>query len=92
MGSPVNRIKLTGMWASRALTESPDLSFGERIKYFGGHLVFRTVLFSSDLYFWYTKVRQWLGIGGGMEDEIEAQMRNMAKGFGVELQHDVFQG
>jgi len=27
-----------------------------------------------------------------MEDEIEAQMRNMAKGFGVELQHDVFQG
>lgn len=92
MGSPVNRVKLTGMWASRALTESPDLTFGERIKYFGSHLVFRTVLFSSDLYFWYTKVRQWLGIGGGMEDEIEAQMRNMAKGFGVELQHDVFQG
>lgn len=92
MGSPVNRIKLTGLWASRALVEDSHLSLVDRIRFLGGHLVFRTVLFSSDLYFWYSKIRQWLGIGGGMEDDIENQMRTMAKGFGVELQHNVFEG
>jgi aarF domain-containing kinase len=92
MGSPVNRIKLTGMWASRALVDNPDLSLTERARFFGGHVLFRTVLFGSDVYFWYAKVKQWLGLGGGMEDELENQMRTMAKGFGVELQHDVFDG
>ena len=87
MGSPVNRIKLTGLWASRALVDDPHLTFRERVKFLGGHVVFRTVLLGSDVYFWYSKVRQWLGLGGGMEDEIEAQMRTMAKGMGVELQH-----
>jgi len=87
MGSPVNRIKLTGLWASRALVDDPHLTFKERMKFLGGHMVFRTVLLGSDVYFWYSKVRQWLGLGGGMEDELENQMRVLAKGMGVELNH-----
>ncbi|KAL9086241.1 MAG: hypothetical protein Q9159_004247 [Coniocarpon cinnabarinum] len=64
LGSPVNRIKITGNWASRALAESPDLKFSER----------------------------FVNFGKGMEDDIEEQMRKMAKGMGVELQHGVFDG
>jgi aarF domain-containing kinase len=33
-----------------------------------------------------------LGFGKGMDDEIEQQMKRVAKDFGVELQHDVFDG
>lgn len=92
LGSPVNRVKITGTWASRALTESPDLSFSQRWRNYGSHLLFRTVLLGSDVFFWYSKVRQWLGLGKGMDDDIEVQMRSMAKEMGVELQHGVFEG
>ena len=92
LGSPVNRIKITGNWASRALAESPDLPFNERMVNFARHLLFKCVLFSSDVIFYYSKIRQWLGVGKGMEDDIEEQMRHMAKGMGVELQHGVFEG
>lgn len=92
LGSPVNRIKITGMWASRALAESPDLSVTEKARNWTRHVAFRFVLFGSDLYFWFSKTRQFLGLGGGMEDDIEASMRTMAKGFGVELNHKVFEG
>lgn len=56
------------------------------------HLLFKTVLLATDVAFYTFKVRQWLGWGGGMEDEVEARMRDMAKDFGVELQHEVFEG
>ena len=79
LGSPVNRIKITGMWASRALTESPDLNWKERWRNYGSHVLFRMVLLGSDLVFWYSRVRQWLGIGRGMDDDIEQSMRSMAK-------------
>lgn len=92
LGSPVNRIKITGNWASLALAESPDLPFNERMRNFGRHVIFKWVLLTSDLVFWYSKVKQMLGLGKGMEDDIEQQMRNMAKGFGVDLQHGVFDG
>lgn len=92
LGSPVNRIKITGNWASRSLVDSPDLSYGEKIKNYGRHLVFKLVLFSTDVVFYTSKVRQYFGFGGGMEDEIEAQMKHMAKDFGVELNHSVFEG
>lgn len=92
LGSPVNRIKITGMWASRALVESPDLSVMEKARNWTRHVAFRVVLLGSDCYFWFSKIRQVLGLGGGMEDDIEAQMRTMAKGFGVELNHKVFDG
>lgn len=92
LGSPVNRVKITGTWASRALVESPDLSLSEKIRNLGRHFVFKFVLLSSDIFFWFTKIRQFLHLGGGMEDDIEAQMQSMAKDMGVELNHDVFEG
>ena len=92
LGSPVNRIKITGNWASRALVESPDLPWREKIKNLGRHLLFKFVLFSSDVVFYTSKVRQFFGFGGGMEDDIEAQMKVMAKDMGVELNHNVFDG
>jgi aarF domain-containing kinase len=92
LGSPVNRVKVTGTWASRALVESPDLPLGEKIRNYGRHVVFRLVLFTSDVIFFFTKIRQALGLGGGMEDEIEQQMKTMAKNIGVELNHNIFEG
>jgi aarF domain-containing kinase len=92
LGSPVNRIKITGLWASRALIESKDLSVSERWTNWVKHLRFRCVLAISDAVFFWSKVRQWVGVGGGMEDDIEAHMRVMAKDFGVDLQHGVFEG
>jgi aarF domain-containing kinase len=92
LGSPVNRIKITGLWASRALVDNSDLSWWERTGNLGRHVVFRTVLLGSDVLWWWYRVRQILGFGRGMEEEIEEQMRRMAKDFGVELQHGVFEG
>ncbi|KAL3475072.1 ABC1 family-domain-containing protein [Aspergillus californicus] len=92
LGSPVNRIKITGLWASRALVESPDLPLMEKVRNYGRHLLFRAVLFSSDVFFYFTKVRQFLHLGGGMEDDLEAQMQSVAKDMGVELNHSLFEG
>lgn len=91
LGSPVNRIKITGNWASLALVQSPDLPLDERIRNFGRHILFKFVLFSSDFLFYVTKIRQYFG-GKSMEDELESQMKGMAKGFGVELNHGIFEG
>ncbi len=92
LGSPVNRIKIMGNWASRSLVDSPDLSYREKVKNFGRHLLFKFVLFSSDLYFWASKIKQLFGAGSGMEDDMELQMKKIAKDFGVELNHGVFEG
>ena len=92
LGSPVNRIKITGNWASRSLVDSPDLSLSQRFKNLGNHLLFKFVIFGSDVYFYATKVQQFFGAGGGMEDDMELQMKKMAKDFGVELNHGVFEG
>jgi aarF domain-containing kinase len=92
LGSPVNRIKITGLWASRALIESRDLTLRERAKNLGSHLIFRCVLFSTDVLWWYYRLRQLAGWGKGMDDEIEQIMQARAKDFGVELQHGVFEG
>lgn len=92
LGSPVNRVKITGSWASRALVENPDLSWSEKFKNFGRHMIFKLVLFSSDVVFYTSKVRQYFGFGGGMEDDLEASMKVMAKDMGVELNHSVFEG
>jgi aarF domain-containing kinase len=92
LGSPVNRIKITGLWASRALTESSDLSRSERWQNWVKHLRFRSVLLLSDAFFFWSKFKQVLGFGRGMEEEIEERMKDMAKEFGVELNHGVFEG
>lgn len=93
LGSPVNRIKLTGMWASRSLIDREHLSVGERLKEGWRYLVFRVVLLGSDVVFYGARLRQWLGVGGGMEEEMESRLRYIAKDtFGVELNHAVFEG
>ncbi|OAL56572.1 ABC1-domain-containing protein [Pyrenochaeta sp. DS3sAY3a] len=92
LGSPVNRIKITGLWASRALAESADLGTGERWSNWVKHLRFRVTLALSDVVFFWSRVRQWVGVGRGMEDDIEERMKVMAKDFGVELNHGVFEG
>ncbi|KAK5102535.1 hypothetical protein LTR70_000393 [Exophiala xenobiotica] len=92
LGSPVNRIKITGNWASKALTEDPNLSFGARLRFYGSHLLFKTVLFTTDLYFYYAKIKQYFGRGKGMDDDIEQQMGRMMSDYGIETQHGVFEG
>ncbi|RKF60122.1 ABC1 family protein C10F6.14c [Erysiphe neolycopersici] len=93
LGSPVNRIKLTGLWASRSLVESKDLTFGQYCLNAWRHLMFRVMLFSSDLAFYTSRIRQIFGLGEGFEDDIEKQMKFIAKDqFGLELQHSVFEG
>ncbi|KAL6705885.1 hypothetical protein ACN47E_006345 [Coniothyrium glycines] len=92
LGSPVNRIKITGLWASRALIESENLSARERWANWVKHIRFRGVLALSDAVFFWSKMKQWLGLGQGMEADIEERMKAMAKDFGVELNHGVFEG
>lgn len=92
LGSPVNRIKITGNWASRSLVDDPDLSLSQRFKNLGNHLLFKFVILGSDVYFYAAKVKQFFGAGGGMEDDMELQMKKIAKDFGVELNHGVFEG
>lgn len=113
LGSPVNRIKLTGMWASRAVTRAEagletlaqraaggqpaeqrvrSQSIRGILHAFMREAVFRFVLLSSDVFFWITRIRQWAGLGGGMEDILEAQMQNVASGLGVQLNSSVFEG
>ncbi|KAH8726822.1 ABC1 family-domain-containing protein [Phaeosphaeriaceae sp. PMI808] len=92
LGSPVNRIKITGLWASRALVESPDLKYSERWTNWVKHLRFRCVLVLTDVAFFWSRIKQLTGFGRGMEDDIEERMKMHAKDFGVELNHEVFNG
>ena len=92
LGSPVNRIKITGNWASRSLVDSADLPLREKARNLGRHLLFKLVLFSSDVVFYVSRIRQFFGMGTGMEDDVESQMKRIAKDFGVELNHAVFEG
>ncbi|KAF2460508.1 ABC1 family-domain-containing protein [Lineolata rhizophorae] len=92
LGSPVNRIKITGLWASRALAEDGGLSWGRRAREWARHAVFRAVLLASDVVWWYAWLRQRLGVGGGMEADIEERMKGVAKEFGVDLNHGLFEG
>lgn len=92
LGSPVNRIKITGQWASKALTEDENLTFGQRLRFYGSHLLFKTVLWTTDLYFYYAKIKQYLGQGKGMDDDLEKQMARMAGDYGIEMQHGIFDG
>ncbi|KAL1843894.1 hypothetical protein VTJ49DRAFT_6837 [Mycothermus thermophilus] len=92
MGSPVNRIKMMGQWASRSLFQDKNLPLRQRVANIWDHLVFSAVLFLSDVAFYFFRLRQLLGLGGGMEDEVEERLKEVAKEFGVELQHDVFAG
>lgn len=92
LGSPVNRIKITGNWASRSLVDSPDLTYAQKARNFWRHVLFKVAILGSDVVFYASKIRQFFGMGRGMEDDMEVHMRKMAKDFGVELNHSVFEG
>jgi len=88
-GSPVNRIKITGTWASRSLISTPNLTLIQRLKEYCRYFVFGTVMLTIDLAFWIARLKQWWRGGKdneGFEDEIEKTMRSFAKSnFGVEI-------
>ena len=96
--SPVNRIRITGYWASRSLVTSPKLTIKDRLREIVSHVVFLSVMFSIDMAFWATKVRQWLWHklgrkGDSFEDELERSMRHFAKSnFGIDVPEGVFDG
>ncbi|KAI5999734.1 ABC1 family-domain-containing protein [Pisolithus marmoratus] len=98
LGSPVNRIKVTAYWASRSLTTTTNLTFRQRMKEYWRDTSFRIIMFSIDLAFWASKLRQWirtlLGMASeGFEDELERNMRSFAKrAFGVDVAPGVFSG
>ncbi|KAG6902172.1 hypothetical protein C0995_003453 [Termitomyces sp. Mi166 len=99
LGSPVNRIKITGFWASRSLTQAPNLSFTQRLREWWHYLIFRSVMFSLDLAFWHNKISLWvrrhfgLRPGEGFEDEMERTMRGIAKSnLGVDVSPSAFEG
>ena len=104
-GSPVNRIRITGDWASRSQVSNSNLPLRERAKEWWHHLVFRTVMFTLDFVFWRNKVLNWLyGVKDrllgnassrrrGFEEELESQMRMIAKeNLGVDVGEGVFAG
>ncbi|KIK98386.1 hypothetical protein PAXRUDRAFT_688940 [Paxillus rubicundulus Ve08.2h10] len=98
LGSPVNRIKITGYWASRSLTTSSNFTFTQRAEEYWRYLAFRGIMFSLDVVFWASKVRQWvrraLGMSSmGFEDELERTMRGIAKStLGVDIAPGIFEG
>ncbi|ATY60826.1 ABC1 domain [Cordyceps militaris] len=92
MGSPVNRIKVMGWWASGSLFRDPHLGWRARARNAWRHALFTAVMAASDVAFYVLKVRQWLGLGGGMEDVMEKRMKDMAQDMGIELQNDLFSG
>ena len=98
LGSPVNRIRITATYASRALAKSPNLSFGQRLHAWWQHFIFQTIMFSSDAVFYWVRIRQYLGrvLGYkvvGFEDELESIMRRTAKStLGLEINEETFSG
>ncbi|OCH92041.1 atypical/ABC1/ABC1-B protein kinase [Obba rivulosa] len=98
LGSPVNRIRIIGYWASRSLAVTPGLSWTERLRGYWRFLIFQTVMFSIDVAFRYTKLKQWVKLrlgqrGEGFEDQLERTMREFAKSnLGVEIAEGAFEG
>ncbi|KAG9312628.1 ABC1-domain-containing protein [Chiua virens] len=98
LGSPVNRIKIIGYWASASLTTSSHLTWTERTREYWHYLVFRSVMLSIDLAFWTNQVHQWISrmLGKssiGFEDELERTMRGIAKStLGVDVAPGAFEG
>ncbi|THH28903.1 hypothetical protein EUX98_g5280 [Antrodiella citrinella] len=98
-GSPVNRIRITGNWASRSLAVAyPHLTFTERLRHYTDHFAFVVVMLAVDIAFISSKTRQWFRArmgwsSEGFEDELERSMRGYAKkNFGVELAENAFYG
>ena len=63
----------------------------QRLWAYYNHFIFKSVLFTTDLAFWYTRVKQWVTgrEDEGFEDALEKSMRAFAKtNFGVEIAKD----
>ncbi|TFY56522.1 hypothetical protein EVJ58_g7590 [Rhodofomes roseus] len=97
-GSPVNRIRITGSWASRSLTTDPSLTLAERLAEYRRYFTFLLATTFLDLAFYVTRARQWalrmVGLKGeGFEDELERTMRGFARtNFGIEITQGAFDG
>ncbi|KAM0473191.1 hypothetical protein ACHAPX_008240 [Trichoderma viride] len=91
LGSPVNRIKMMGEWASRSLYEDRNLPWIQRMNNVWRHIIFKSVMTVTDVAFYFFKLRQLLGLGGGMEDEMEARVKKMTQ-YGLEETPDLFEG
>ncbi|KAF5376379.1 hypothetical protein D9757_008675 [Collybiopsis confluens] len=97
-GAPVNRVKITGLWASKSLTRSPNLTLGQRLGEYVNDIVFRSVLISLDIAFWTTRFKQRIYALFGrksdsFEDELERAMRGLMKNnVGVEVERNAFNG
>ncbi|KAF9444553.1 ABC1-domain-containing protein [Macrolepiota fuliginosa MF-IS2] len=106
LGSPVNRIKITGYWASRSPIRNPNLVLRERLREWWHHIIFRTVMLSLDITFWKAKIMSWFWdvkarVFGGddglrkrnFEEELERNMREFAReGLGIDVGEGVFAG
>lgn len=96
-GSPVNRIRITGYWASRSLAARPHLGLVERLREYTSYFSFLVATFFLDVAFWTSKINQMVRLRFGMtnegfEDQLERTMRRFAKAnFGVEIADDAFQ-
>jgi aarF domain-containing kinase len=99
-GSPVNRIRSMGEWASRSLVAADaraphDASWRAAASRVYDHAVFSLVLALSDLAYWAVAAGAWLGVvtggaaKGGLDEIMDRRMKSMAKDMGVELQEDV---
>lgn len=72
LGSPVNRIKRLGLWASRGLHQDRDLDLAGRMSNLWQHTKFRLTLFTLDMMFYASKVKQYFGYGDGFEEDLKA--------------------
>lgn len=104
-GSPVNRIKITGDWASRSAFANHHLSTAARIREWWHHIVYRAVMLSIDLAFWKNKLLLWIAqvtdrvfgtrtiAKAGFEEEMERNMREFAKDtLGFDVPTNTFAG
>jgi len=97
-GSPVNRIRITGYWASRSLITTPNIGLTSRIHEYVGYLRFLSIMFTIDVAFWSSRVKQWVMLklgrnSSGFEDQLERTMRGFAKSnFGLEISPNAFEG
>lgn len=66
LGSPVNRIKLIGLCALRAVKKD-----GEEQTTMRQALTMRVALMSLDFVFWWSQIRQYFGYGSGFEEDLK---------------------
>ena len=67
------------------------MTLAQRFWAYYHHFIFKSVLFTTDLAFWYARVKQWVTgrEDEGFEDALERSMRALAKtNFGIEISKD----